>query len=64
MVFDLSLLEEEGFEVTGMDRIIFVLKNLPDVLFPTARGFETVMEHLPPLNLLASTLVVRAVRPR
>lgn len=58
-----SLLEGEGFEVTGTERIIFVLKNLPDSLFPAARGFEAVMEHLPPVNLLASTLVIRAVKP-
>jgi ubiquinone/menaquinone biosynthesis C-methylase UbiE len=58
-----SLLEGEGFEVTAVKRIIFVLKNAPDSLFPVARGMERMMEHLPPVNLLASTLVVRAVRP-
>jgi SAM-dependent methyltransferase len=57
------LLEGEGFEVTDITRIIFVLKNVPDFLFPVSRGIEIVMEHLPPVNLLASTLVVRAVRP-
>ena len=57
-----SLLEGEGFEVNDIRRIIFVLKNVPDSLFPFSRGLERVMEHLPPVNLLASTLVVRAVR--
>ena len=58
-----SLLTGEGFEVTAVRRIIFVLKNTPDFLFPAARGLEGIMEHLPPVDLLASTLVVRAVRP-
>jgi SAM-dependent methyltransferase len=58
-----SLLEDGGFTVTGMRRIIFVLKNVPDPLFPAARGLERVMEALPPVNLLASTLVVRAEKP-
>jgi ubiquinone/menaquinone biosynthesis C-methylase UbiE len=58
-----SLLEEEGFEVRGIERLIFVLKNVPDALFPAARAVEMIMEHLPPLDLLASTLVVRGARP-
>lgn len=58
-----SLLEGEGFEVTSVERIIFVLKNAPDCLFQVARGLERVLEKLPPFNLLASTLVVRAVKP-
>jgi SAM-dependent methyltransferase len=58
-----SLLEGCGFEVTAVRRIIFVLKNVPDQLFPAARAVERVMEALPPLDLLASTLVMRAVRP-
>lgn len=58
-----SLLESEGFEVTRMKRIIFVLKNVPDGLFPVARALEGIMEVLPPVSLLASTLVVRADRP-
>jgi ubiquinone/menaquinone biosynthesis C-methylase UbiE len=58
-----SLLEKEGFEVTCVKRIIFVLKNVPDPLFPAARGLERLMECIPPVSLLASTLVVRAFRP-
>jgi ubiquinone/menaquinone biosynthesis C-methylase UbiE len=58
-----SMLEDEGFEVTGSQRIIFVLKNLPDPVFPLARGLEAVMERTPPISLLASTLVLAAVRP-
>jgi ubiquinone/menaquinone biosynthesis C-methylase UbiE len=57
------LLSKEGFEVTAVERIIFVLKNAPDSLFPAARGLERILENLPPFNLLASTLVVRAVKP-
>ncbi len=58
-----SLLAGEGFEVTAVERIIFVLKNVPDFLFPAARVLESLLEILPPFDLLASTLVVRAVRP-
>jgi ubiquinone/menaquinone biosynthesis C-methylase UbiE len=58
-----ALLEAGGFSVTGMRRIIFVLKNMPDSLFQAARGMEKVMEAVPPVSLLASTLVVRAEKP-
>jgi len=58
-----ALLESEGFDVKGMERIIFVLKNVPDFLFPAAKEIERVLEHLPPVSLLASTLVVRGARP-
>jgi hypothetical protein len=58
-----SLVEREGFVVTETRRIIFVLKNVPDLLFPAARGLEKVLESLPPTRLLASTLIVRAEKP-
>jgi len=57
-----TLLEAEGFEVTGSTRIIFVLKNVPDPLFQVSRAVEALFERLAPVNLLASTLVVRGVR--
>ena len=58
-----ALLESEGFAVTETRRIIFVLKNVPDVFFPASRLLERIGEGLPPVNLLASTLVVRAEKP-
>jgi ubiquinone/menaquinone biosynthesis C-methylase UbiE len=58
-----TLLEEVGFEVTGMKRIIFVLKNVPDRLFGAARAIEGIMEGIEPVGRLASTLVILASKP-
>jgi ubiquinone/menaquinone biosynthesis C-methylase UbiE len=58
-----SLLEEEGFEIRNMERIIFVLKNVPDLLFPAAKAIERIMEGISPVSMLASTLVIRAAKP-
>ncbi len=57
-----SLLAGNGFEITGTRRILFVWKNTPDFLFPAARRLEAVCERLPLVRLLASTLVVVAIR--
>jgi len=59
-----SALGRHGFEVDMKERIIFVLKNVPDGLFPSARGAEALMERLPGVGALASTLVLRAVKRR
>jgi len=56
------LLEEEGFEVRRVRRIIFVWKNVPDPLFPLCRLVEAVLERVPLVRRLASTLVVLAVK--
>ncbi|MCK4235807.1 MAG: class I SAM-dependent methyltransferase, partial [Candidatus Krumholzibacteria bacterium] len=55
-----GMLEEAGFTVMKTRRIIFVWKNVPDCLFPAARLVESILERLPVLSLLASTLVVSA----
>lgn len=55
-----DLLEGEGFSVIEMRKIIFVLKNVPDILFPLCRALEAVFEHIPLLRELGSTLVVSA----
>ena len=55
-----SLLESEGFRVEKMKRIIFILKNTPDFLFPLCRLGEAILERLPLLRNLGSTLVVVA----
>ncbi|MBN1884971.1 MAG: class I SAM-dependent methyltransferase [Candidatus Krumholzibacteriota bacterium] len=57
-----GLLEEEGFEVATVKRIIFVWKNVPDALFPLCRLAEALLERLPLIRCLASTLVVAAVK--
>ncbi len=57
-----TLLEKEGFEVTMIKKIIFTWKSVPDLFFPVCRGFETVLEHLPLVRSLGSTLVVSAIK--
>jgi SAM-dependent methyltransferase len=58
-----SLIEGRGFEVSGMCRIIFVLKTVPDALFGLSRSAESLMERTPLVRLLAATLVIRADKP-
>jgi ubiquinone/menaquinone biosynthesis C-methylase UbiE len=58
-----ALIEAQGFEVVCMRRIIFVLKTVPDALFRISRSVESVMERIPPVRLLAATLVIRADKP-
>ena len=59
-----DLLTENGFEGVETRTIIFVWKNVPDFLFPFARCMEAVLERLPVLNRLGSTLVMTARKPR
>lgn len=58
-----GLLRAAGFRVESSQRIIFVVKNLPDRLFPAARGCEALLERLPLLRRTAETLVISAVKP-
>jgi ubiquinone/menaquinone biosynthesis C-methylase UbiE len=55
-----QLLRASGFEEISFGTIIFVLKNTPDLLVPLVRPIEALLEHLPGLRRLGSTLVVRA----
>ncbi len=54
------LLESEGFAIEETGRIIFIWKSVPDLLFPLCRAVEAVLERIPLIKNLASTLVVSA----
>ncbi len=55
-----ELLRDSGFDRISFSTVIFVLKNTPDPLVPLARLIEALLERLPVLRRLGSTLVVRA----
>lgn len=55
-----GLLERGGFEVVDLRTILFVWKNVPDVLFPVCRAFEIVLERVPGIRRWGSTLIVLA----
>jgi 2-polyprenyl-3-methyl-5-hydroxy-6-metoxy-1,4-benzoquinol methylase len=55
-----ALLNANGFTITDMRTIIFVFKNAPDLIFPVLRLSESVLEGIPILRGLASTLVLSA----
>ena len=57
-----ELLGSAGFEDISFKTIIFVLKNTPRFLMPLMRLFEPLLERLPGLGRLGSTLVVSARR--
>ncbi|MDD4858024.1 MAG: class I SAM-dependent methyltransferase [Candidatus Krumholzibacteria bacterium] len=57
------LLENAGFRVASMRTIIFIWKNVPDALFPLVRFSESILERIPLVRALASTLVVLARKP-
>lgn len=54
------LLESSGFEITASRRIVFIWKSLPDPLFPLCRMAEPLLERIPLVNRLGSTLIVAA----
>lgn len=56
-------LEAAGFRVEQSREIIFIWKNVPDMLFPGARFFESILERTPLARNLASTFVVLARKP-
>jgi len=56
-------LESAGFRVESARTIIFIWKNVPDALFPAARFLESILERMPVVRGLASTLVVLARKP-
>jgi ubiquinone/menaquinone biosynthesis C-methylase UbiE len=58
-----ALLEGAGFRVEVVRAIIFVWKNVPNALFPFARFLESILEHVPLVRRLGSTLVVLARKP-
>jgi len=55
-----ELLHAGGFEAASFRTIIFVTKNTPDLLVPFARLLEFVLERVPGLRRLGSTLTVTA----
>ena len=55
-----AMLQEAGFSVIGMRTMIFIWKNVPDPLFPLAMLFESILERIPLVRSLGSTLAVRA----
>jgi 2-polyprenyl-3-methyl-5-hydroxy-6-metoxy-1,4-benzoquinol methylase len=55
-----TMLTEAGFTAVSMRAIIFVWKNVPDPLFPLARYLESILEHIPLVRSLGSTLIVSA----
>lgn len=55
-----GLLAASGFEQVSFGTIIFILKNTPDLLVPLACLIEHVLERLPGLRRLGSTLIVTA----
>jgi 2-polyprenyl-3-methyl-5-hydroxy-6-metoxy-1,4-benzoquinol methylase len=57
------LLGDAGFRVERARTIIFVWKNVPDMLFPLARFVESILERTPLARELGSTLVVLARKP-
>jgi ubiquinone/menaquinone biosynthesis C-methylase UbiE len=59
-----DLLLASGFEEIETRAIIFVWKNLPDLLFYPALWIEAALERLPGSKRLGSTLVVKARKRR
>ena len=55
-----KLLHLSGFEQISFGTIIFILKNTPDSLVPLVRLIEPLLERLPGLRRLGSTLTVTA----
>lgn len=55
-----ELLLSAGFEQVSFGTIIFILKNSPDFLVPFLRTIEPLLERLPGLSRLGSTLTVSA----
>lgn len=55
-----ELLRVSGFEPISFRTIIFILKNTPGLLVPLVRLIEPLLERLPGLRRLGSTLTVAA----
>ena len=55
-----ELLRACGFDSISFGTVIFVLKNTPDFLLPLLRPIEALLERLPGLRRLGSTLLVTA----
>lgn len=56
------MLGSAGFEISVTRFAIFAWKNTPDFLFPIAKLLESILEKLPLICNLGSTLFVRAVK--
>jgi 2-polyprenyl-3-methyl-5-hydroxy-6-metoxy-1,4-benzoquinol methylase len=54
------LLDEGGFEIIALRTILFVWKNVPDRIFPLFRFLESILERIPGIRRLASTLIILA----
>jgi len=55
-----ALLDDAGFDIIEVRRIIFIWKSVPDMLFSACRAIESFLERLPLISRLGSTLVVSA----
>jgi ubiquinone/menaquinone biosynthesis C-methylase UbiE len=55
-----GMLEPEGFEIIEAKKIIFIWKSVPDLLFPLCLAAENLLEKIPLIRELGSTLVVVA----
>ncbi len=55
-----ELLDRGGFEVVDTRTILFVWKNVPNVLFHLCRALERVLERIPGVRRWGSTLIVLA----
>jgi len=55
-----ELLRASGFEQISFGTIIFIMKNTPGLLVPLVRLIEPLLERLPGLRRLGSTLTVSA----
>jgi cyclopropane fatty-acyl-phospholipid synthase-like methyltransferase len=57
-----SGLEAVGFEVEGIQRFLWVMKTMPDVLFPLGRAAEALAEALPLVRALGATTLIWGVK--
>jgi SAM-dependent methyltransferase len=57
------LLADAGFRVERARTVIFIWRNVPDPLFPLARFIESILEKMPIVRELGSTLVMLARKP-
>jgi len=55
-----SLVREAGFSIVEIKTILFTWKNTPDFLFPFVRFIEAILEGIPGVKNLGSTLVLSA----
>jgi len=55
-------LEAAGIEVEGVTQFLWVMKTIPDALFPLGRAAETLAEALPVVRSLGATTLIWGLR--